>query len=171
VTMLDPSIITGRPMAPASSWNMSYFFGARFVVSGMLAMVPNALQGAMLGTFMYVVLLAIVRRRWIAATFVTVFVTAVVMAEGDGGSIWLTLGLAAVLGVGMMFVFLRYGLLAIASTMYVNQILHLVPLTIDPSRPHAAAAAFAMLAVMGIALYGFSATGAGGRLFRRLVPA
>jgi hypothetical protein len=150
---------------------MSYFFGTRFVVAGMLSMVPNALQGAMLGTFMYVVLLGIVRRRWIAATFVTVFVATAVIAETGGGNAWVTALMAAMLGLGMMFVFLRYGLLATASTLYVNQVLHLVPLTTDPSRPHAAAAAFAMLTVMAIALYAFSMTGAAGRLFRRLVPA
>jgi serine/threonine-protein kinase len=171
VTMLDWSILTGAPRPPVVPWNMSYFLGARFVVANMLMMLPNALQGAMLGTFMYVVLLAIVRRRWIAGTVVTLFVSAVVMAEGDGGNVWLTAVLAAVLGLGMMFVFLRYGLLAIASTLYVNQVLHLVPLTTDLSRPHAAVSTFAMLAVLALALYGFSVTGAGERLFRRLVPA
>jgi serine/threonine-protein kinase len=171
VTMTDLSIFTGGSPTPVALVNMSYFVGDRFVIANLLAMLPNALQSAMLGTFMYVLLLGIVRRRWIAATLVVLFVCAVVIAEGDGGNPWVVAALALALGVSVVFVFLRYGLLAVASTLYVNQILHVVPLTTDPSQPHAAIGAFAMLAVAALALYAFSVTGAGERLFRRLVPA
>jgi eukaryotic-like serine/threonine-protein kinase len=163
------SLIRKTAIDPELS-NMSYFVGARYAISHMIRVLPNALQGAMLAAFFYVVLLAIVRRQWIAATVVLGFVCAIILAEAGSSRVWLTLALAIVLGVVTVFVFLRYGLLALATALCVNQVLHVVPLTIDPSRPHAGSAAVAMLIVVALAVYGFRVSRAGDGLMRRLLP-
>jgi tRNA A-37 threonylcarbamoyl transferase component Bud32 len=171
VTLIDFAWLTGDVPRPPSPSRMDYFLGARYVIANLVAMVPNALQSAMLGTFMYVLLLAIVKRRWIAATLVLLFVCGVLLAEAGGGDAWITFALAAVLGGLTMFVFLRFGFLAIASALYVNQVLHMAPLTMDPSRPHAGVGMLAILIVLGLAAYAFRISRAGDRLLRRLLPA
>ncbi|HJR60497.1 MAG TPA: serine/threonine-protein kinase [Vicinamibacterales bacterium] len=167
---LLPAMAGASPQPPRTS-NMSYFVGARYAISLMVRMLPNALQSAMLGAFFYVVLLAMVRRQWIAATLVLVFVCATFLAEASGQSIWLSLILAASLGVVAVIVFLRFGLLAFASALYVSQVLTTVPLTIDLSRPHAGISALAMLFVAALAIYAFYISRAGEGMLRRLLPA
>jgi serine/threonine-protein kinase len=168
---IDVSALTGGAARQPQTSNMQYFIGARYAIARMLAMLPNALQSAMLGTFMYVLLLAIVRRRWIAATLVLIFICGVILAEAGVDNVWFMLTLAAALGGITIFVFLRFGFLAIATALYVNQVLHIVPLTIDPTRPHGGIAIVAMLGVMAIGSYGFYISRAGDRLFRGLLPA
>ena len=159
---------TGAAPQPQAS-NMDYFLGARYALSRMVRVLPNALQGAMLGTFFYVVLLAIVRRQWIAATVVLLFVTGLILAEAGEDSLWLTVTLAAVVGSVASFVFLRFGLLALATALYVNHVLHSVPLTADFTRPHAGISSVAILLVAALAVYAFHASGAGAGVLRRLV--
>jgi serine/threonine-protein kinase len=171
LTSIDVSALTGGAAGQPQTSNMQYFIGARYAIARMLGTMPNALQNAMLGTFMYVVLLAIVKRRWIAATLVLIFVCGVILAEAGADNVWFMLTLAAVLGGVTIFVFLRFGLLAIASALYVNQVLHLVPLTIDPTRPHGGIALLAMLVVAALGAYAFYISRAGDRLFRGLLPA
>ena len=98
---------------------MSYFMGAQYALSYMLLVLPNALQSAMLGAFFYVVLVALVRRQWIAASLVMVFVCGVILSESDDQRLWLTLILALALGGVTVVVFLRFGLLTLATALYV----------------------------------------------------
>jgi hypothetical protein len=124
----------------------------------------------MIGTFMYVVLLAIVKRQVIAATLVLVFVSAVILAEAGDQRIWVSLVFAAVLGGVVILVFLRFGLLALASALYVTQVLHAVPLTLDLSRPHAGISTLVVLGVAALAVYAFHISRAGRGMFRQLLP-
>ncbi len=133
-------------------------------------MVPNALQSAMLGTFLYIVLLAIVRRHWLAGSIVFAVLCGTILAEAGDDSIWLTLVVLAIVGPVSLFVLLRYGLLALATALAVNQMLRIVPLTADLSRPHAGVSALAMAVVAGLAVYGFHISRAGDGLLRRLLP-
>jgi hypothetical protein len=171
VTSIDVAALTGEVARQPQTSNMQYFVGARYAISSMLMMMPNALQNAMLGTFMYVVLLAIVKRRWIAAVLVLIFVCGIIVSEAADGSMWLIVLLAPVFAGVTMFVFLRFGLLAIATALYVSQVLNVVPLTIDLSRPHGGISSIAILAVVGLAVYAFHISRAGHGLMRRLVPA
>jgi serine/threonine-protein kinase len=162
-------VFTGISAQPQVS-NMSYFLGARYAIRDMLIVVPNALQNAMLGAFLYVVLLAIVRRQWIAAMLVLLFVCGIILAEGGDDPVWLSLVFAALIGTVAIIVFLRFGLLALATALYVAQLLNRVPLTIDLSRPHGGVSAAAILIVMALGMYGFYVSRAGDGLLRRLLP-
>jgi hypothetical protein len=169
---LDSYIVplTGAlPEQPQTS-NMLYFVAARSAIGVMLRVLPNALQSAMLGTFMYVVLLALVRRRWLAAALVMAFICAVVLAEAGSQHVWIVFALAVVLSAVTIFVFLRFGLLTLATAFLVMQILNRVPLTLDLSRPHAGVSSLALLVVAGISLYAFHVSRAGEGLLKRLFP-
>ena len=161
-------VATGAAPQPPRTSDMAYFVGSRYAIADMLRVVANALQGAMLGTFMYVILRAIVRRQWLAATLVLVFLCGLFVADLDVRSIWFAFGRAALLGALLMIVFLRFGLLALASALYVNALLRSVPLTIDLSRPHAGVSTLAILLVAALALSAFRISGAGQGMFRRL---
>ena len=163
-----PALTGAAPSQPVTS-DMEYFLGARYAIATMLRVLPNALQGAMLGTFMYVVVLAIVRRQWIAATLVMLFVCGIILAESEVVTIWVALVLAALLGAVAIVVFLRFGLLALAAALYVNAVLQSVPLTIDLSRPHAGVSTLAILLVAALAIFAFHTSRAGEGMFRGLL--
>ena len=149
--------------------NMAYFVGARYAISNILIVLPNAIQGAMIGAFLYVVLLSIVRRHWIAGGLVLLFVCGVILAEAGEDFVWMTAAFAGIAGVTTVVVFLRFGLLALATALSVNQILQVVPLTLDFTQPHGVASALALLAVGGLAVWSFYTSRAGEGLFRRIL--
>jgi hypothetical protein len=84
--------------------------------------------------------------------------------------VWIVLTLAAVLSAVTMFVFLRFGLLTLATAFLVMQILNTVPLTLDLSRPHAGVSSLALAIVAGLAVYAFHVSRAGEGLLRRVLP-
>jgi hypothetical protein len=150
--------------------NVNYLLGFRYTLSTMLRLIPNALQTAMLATFAYVVMLTIVRRRWIATALVLALLGGIIVAESGDDPVWTALVFAALIGGPAMFVFQRYGLLAIATGLLANFLIKSVPLTTDLTRPHAGAASFAILLLCAAAVYAFSISRAGEGMFRRLVP-
>jgi hypothetical protein len=162
--------LSGAPPQQPQVTNMGYFVAARYAIADMLRILPNALQSAMLGTFMYVVLLAIVGRRWIAATLVVTFICGVILTEAGSPHVWIVLTLAVILGAVAIFVFLRFGLLTLAAAFFVMQILNTVPLTLDLSRLHAGVSSLALFIVGALAVWAFHASRAGEGLLRRLVP-
>jgi hypothetical protein len=99
-----------------------------------------------------------------------VFICGVILAESDLHHPWIVLSIAAVLSAVTIFIFLRFGLLTLATALYVMQILNTVPLTLDLSRPHAGVSSLALLIVAGVAAYAFHVTRAGEGLLRRLLP-
>jgi tRNA A-37 threonylcarbamoyl transferase component Bud32 len=168
--MLSPQLVGQAPLQPAIS-QVNYLFGNRYTIGAMLLTFPNALQVAMIGTFLFVLLLALVRRRSVAAAIVGVpFGGLIVFATSQAG---LLVGiLFAVASVGtVIFVFLRYGLVGIAVTLMTTQALNIVPITADLTKPHALGSATVLITVVAVAVYAFRISGAGNGMFRRLVPA
>ena len=161
--------VAGFPNAPRVS-NAAYLLGGQYSVSWLLRVLPNSLQIAMFGTFIYVVLLALVRRRAIAIGILLLLFVGVLVAEGGGENIWLTIMFAVMLGVPLLYAFVRYGLLSLATAIAVNQTLQIAPLTLDLTKPHALASSMAIILVGGLAGYAFYTSRAGGGLLRRFVP-
>ena len=151
--------------------NVNYLLGFRYVLSAMLRLIPNALQTAMLGTFAYVVVLTIVRRRWIATALVLALLGGIIVGESGDEPVWTALVFAGLIGGPAMFVFQRYGLLALATGLLTNFAIKSVPFTTDLTRPHAGAASFAVLLLCAAAVYAFSSSRAGEGMLRRLLPA
>jgi serine/threonine-protein kinase len=172
VSALSPvvaGLIAGIPAVPRVS-SAAYLLGAEHSVSWLLRVIPNALQIAMIGTFVYVVLLALVRRRMVAIASLALLFSAVILSEGGDENVWLTLLFAAMLVLPLLYAFIRYGLLALATSMAVNQALQIAPLTLDLTTPHALASTLAIVLVGGLASYAFYISRPGGGLFRRLLP-
>jgi hypothetical protein len=160
----------GGVLAPPRLWNAQHLFGLRHGISMLLRVIPGALQSAMLGTFAYVVLLGLIRKRSIALGIIGAIFIAVVFSEGGADEAWLSLVFATLLVGPILFVFDRFGLLALAAGMIANQALQIVPLTLDLSRPYAATSTLCFVAVLGAAIYAFRISRAGDGLFRRLMP-
>ena len=161
-------LLGGGDVRELSTSNMAYFAGARFSIANMLVVLPTALQSAMIGAFLYVVLLSIVRRHWIAGGIVLLFVCSILLSE-IGILRWQALTFGLLAGVVAVVVFLRFGLLAIATALAVNQILLIVPLTLDLSQRHATVSSLALIVVAGLATGAFVISRAGEGIFRRLL--
>ena len=160
---------SGSEVYPQTS-NVNYLLGFRYTLSAILRFIPNALQTAMLGTFAYVVMLAIVRRRWIATALILALLGAVIVGESGDEPVWTALLFAALVGAPTMYVFQRYGLLPVATGLLTNFWIKTVPFTTDPARPHAEDTFFVVLLLSAAAAYAFHISRAGEGMFRRLLP-
>ena len=162
--------VAAHPGQPQLS-NVAFFTGVRFGLATLLRLLPNALQTTMLMTFAYVVIVAVVRRTWIANGIALLLFVGVLLSESDGTtSVWTALLFAAILGPVALFVLLRFGLLSIAGAMLTNQALHSIPLTTNLTQPHAGLSTLTVLAIGAAALYAFHLSRAGEGMFRRLLP-
>ncbi|HUR20343.1 MAG TPA: serine/threonine-protein kinase [Vicinamibacterales bacterium] len=166
---LVSEVASGAQAAPRL-WNGVHLFGIRHGVSALLRVAPNALQGAMVATFAYVVLLGLIRSRAVTVGIIGALFVAVLFSEGSGEEAWLTVLFAAVLVVPVLYVFVRFGLLALAAALAANQALQVAPLTLDLTRPYAGTSALCMVSVLAAAAYAFYISRAGNGLFRRFLP-
>lgn len=170
ITPVVAAMISGVP-GPLRISNATYLLGANHSVAWLLRVLPNSLQIAMFGTFFYVVLLALVRRRAIAIGILALLFGGALLSEAEGEKLWITLLFAAMLVIPLLYAFIRFGLLTVATAMAVNQALQIAPLTLDLTRPHALASSMTIVLVAGVAAYAFHISRAGSGLLRRLVPA
>jgi tRNA A-37 threonylcarbamoyl transferase component Bud32 len=147
------------PPVPISS-SVQFLLGERYALSSLLRSVPNQLQSAMVGTFLFVLLRAAIGRTWIAASLSVALLAAVVLFEG-GDSTLLSVTVVLVLFVApIMAVFLRYGVVAVAAALLVNQWTIMIPLTADLSRANATLSTMTILFLGGVAAAAFRASGA-----------
>jgi serine/threonine-protein kinase len=148
--------------------SLSHLLGVRFPVASVVRVIPNSLQTAMVVAFLYVLVVAIVRRQWLTWTIMVVTFAGVIFAENGGQNVWAPIAFAVVLGTIVLVAFIRFGLLTLATTFFVNQSLHSVSITLDLSQPHAAASTFVLLLIAGGAVFALSSSRAADGLFERL---
>lgn len=160
---------TGAP-APPRLWNAVHLFGLHHSLSSLLRIIPNSLQGAMSATFAFVVLLALIRSRTITISLIAFLFVGVIVSESGDDEPLLTAAFAVLLAGPVLYAFIRCGLLTLATALATNQILQLTPLTLDLTRPYAAASALSIIVVLAASAYAFSSSRAGDGLLRRLVP-
>ena len=149
----------------------SYFLGTRYALAALVRMIPNALQTTMLVTFLYVVIVALVRRRWIAIAITLVLCVSVIASESDALAPWAAVSLGTVVGLTAIFALLRFGLLTISLALLTNLMLRNVSLTTDMTRSDAPMAAVTLLIIGGAAAYAFYLSRAGEGMLRRFLPA
>lgn len=160
--------LVGAPPLPPRVTPVDFMLGAQYTASSVLRVIPNALQGAMVATFAYVVLLAISgRRRWVPTAVVAALFIAVVLAEGRGDELLRSFAFGVVIAVPVIYIFVRYGLLATATMMATNITLNIVPLTTNLSRPHAATSTLTILLLLSLAAFAFHRSRAGAALFKK----
>jgi tRNA A-37 threonylcarbamoyl transferase component Bud32 len=167
VAQLGP-LFGGPPPSPRLS-SVEFMLGPAAVVSSMLRVIPNALQGAMVATFAYVLLLAAAgRRRWVPILLMVLLFLGVIVSEGSGDQVLVNAAFGLLLAVPVIFIFVRYGLVASATMLGTNILLNTTPLTLNFSRLHAPASLILMVLLLGTALFAFHQTRAGAGLLKRL---
>ncbi len=151
--------------------NTAYFLGTRYALSLLVRFIPNALQTTMLVTFMYAVIAALVRRRWVAIGTTLVLCASVIASESETIAPWAAVTLATLVSAIAIFALLRFGLLTISLALLTDMILRNVSLTTDMTRLDAPMSAVTLLIVGGAAAYAFYVSRAGEGIFQRFLPA
>ena len=169
VAVLIPGITTNPGQLAGS--NTGYFLGARHALSVLVRLIPNALQSTMLLTFVYVVIAALVRRRWLATIVTLALCVSVIASESNGLATWASVTIATLTAAIAIFALIRFGLLTISTALLTNMALRNVPLTTDMTRIDAPIAALTLLVLTAAAAYAFYLSRAGEGMLRRLLPA
>jgi hypothetical protein len=154
------------PPIPPFAWNDT-LLGPRFVAGHLVEGSAVSMLLAPAFALLFFLLRAVLRREWLAvgafALIMAVPLSGVARENlGQGGSIATAFGL--VLGVVMILVFLRFGLLALVFGLYFGHFLEF-PLTTDSSAWYAGTSFFLLAVLAAIAVYGFRIATAGQPLF------
>jgi hypothetical protein len=122
---------------------------------------PGFLIMPMLGILSLVLLVIVLRKRWVAIAVLAVVIigigafAALAEAEGAARPGLVTIGCLAGMVVLALALFLRSGLLALIVTFFYFSRLRRFPLTLDSSEWYSGTSALAMLALAAIAVYAF----------------
>ncbi len=138
--------------------------GVRGALAGLLALFPDSVLLALLWFVLIFILRAVLRKDWLAAGALV----AIYMALN-----WLTTPaaplLAALFGAAqtalLVFVMLRFGLIALMASSFVLELLFVFPMTADFSVWYAGTSMFALLTVALMAAFAFRNSLAGRPLF------
>ena len=87
-----------------------------------------------------------------------------------GGNIYVNAGVYAMITAAFIFVLLRFGLLAVIVATFYMLLLERYPVTAQLDAWYVEGSYFALFIAIGLALYGFTATWAGGRRRRSAIP-
>jgi hypothetical protein len=157
--------VPGQPRAP----NMNMLLGAPYTIGTILRMIPNNLGNGLFFAVGFGVGRAITGRTWGGILMAFGLLFFYILTESSSDMPWLRLVLVIVFVVLMVASLYYGGLLSLAVTFFVNQILNNAPLTLQPSMPYAPSAFAAMLIVFGLAAFGFYASRGGQPLFGRIL--
>jgi hypothetical protein len=140
---LDPA-----PPIPSFPWDLT-LLGPRAVAGHLAAGWAVTMLLAIGLALIFFLLKAVLRKEWLAAA---VFVPFLAWALSDGG--WIAFGIGLVVSAAFIFVFLRFGLLALVFANYFTHFLQF-PLTTDSTAWYAGTSLFLLLVLAAIAIYGF----------------
>jgi tRNA A-37 threonylcarbamoyl transferase component Bud32 len=160
-----PVLFGDAPDAALAHSNPVFLLGARFTVSAVLATIPNALQIAMAGAFVFVILRALFGRIWPATVVMYLIFAIVIVAESGLGHGALLLVPVVAIVTPVLFVFLRFGLISLITVLVVNQMLSNSALTTDLTQSHAATGVWTLIALLAVAGWAFHTSRAGRGLF------
>ena len=154
------------PSSP-ESLDLRTLLGARFAVSLSLAEIVSAVGRALLFFLLLFFLRLILRKQWLAAA---AMVTILVIADFGGFETPLVDSVFfAVAYGGVIFVLIRFGLVAYAISLFVQDMLTDYPITRHLSAWYAPSGIFAIALVAALAIYGFRTTLEGRPVFRGLL--
>jgi hypothetical protein len=163
-----PAILTGVPGQPRAP-NMNMLLGAPYAIGTILRMIPNNLGNGLFFAVGFGVGRALTGRTWGGLLLAAGLLFFYIQTEASSEIPWARLVLVIVF-VALMVASLYYGgLLSLAVTFFVNQILNNAPMTLQPSMPYASSAFAAMLIVFALAVFGFYASRGGQPLFGRVL--
>ena len=152
VTIHAPSWFGEPRLSPISQWT-SPLVATRNLVYAWCYNSVNAIFISLIVLFMLLMAYLLFRRRWIAMLVLGVIATVGVGSPGVAPVYELTTG--AIMAVILVFVLVRYGLLAFALTTFLNAFLEAAPLTFDTDAWYFGRSLAVLLILLGIAVYGF----------------
>ena len=126
--------------------------GTREAASIFFALQNDAVFAAVGMMFLFFLAAAIFRRKWLGALPVGLLFAMLNVSEEN---LAIELPFAILMAILLVFVVLRFGLLAVAVGGVVAPLLTNSPITLDFSRWYAGRSLFALAVVVAIALYGF----------------
>jgi hypothetical protein len=149
--------LVGDPPLQPQSADVLFVAGSGSAVLRILTLIPGAIQNAAIAVMIYVVVRALTRRHWIAAVSTVVVWVLLFGLEGAALRQSINLPVSAITAGIAFFTLMRFGLLPLIVTQFVQLLLGRAPLTLDLSASHFQAGAAAMLIVIGLAAYGYYA--------------
>jgi serine/threonine-protein kinase len=136
------------PPIPSFPWDLT-LLGPRAVAGHLAAGWAVTMLIATGLALIFFLLKAVLRKEWLAAA---VFLPLFAWLLSEGG--WIPFGFGLVVSAAFIFVFLRFGLLALVFANYYTHFLQF-PLTTDSSAWYAGTSLFLLLVLAAIAIYGF----------------
>ena len=138
--------------------------GVTGAVAEFLALIPNCVLLALLWFVLIFILRTVLRRDWLAAAALVLIYMALKWLATPASPALAAL-FAAVQTALLVFVMLRFGLVALIASLFVFVLLQMFPITADFSVWYAGASLFALLSVAAMAAFALHASLAGRPLF------
>jgi len=140
--------LEASPPIPPFNWEVM-LRGPRYVADHLAGAPAYSMLLPLGWSLLFFLFRAVLRKEWLAAA---AFVFLVAWPTEGGG--WIVFALGLVTAGAIIFVFLRFGLLALVFCTFFSHFLQF-PLTTDPSAWYAGTSLFLLLVLAGIAVYGF----------------
>jgi hypothetical protein len=128
--------------------------GIRLTVAGALSSLAGSLFGPMIILFLLFVLRVLLRKEWAAAAVCAVLVGFLGMGAPSGYLVQ-DLTLNVIQGAALVFVLMRFGLIALIATSSLSDYLLNVPRTLDFSQWYAPMGMLPLVLMALVAIYGF----------------
>jgi serine/threonine-protein kinase len=158
------NLATGKPITAPADVNWEAFGSLTYSFGLVLDQSIHSLMRVMEGVFVLLLMRLVLRKVWLAGA---AFVLLIGLMEGVPGGPTPILNFAqiALIVTLLLFVIVRYGLVAVAVGFYIGDLLEVVPLQLDLGAWYAPQVLLPMAAVLALLLYGFHVALAGQPVF------
>jgi hypothetical protein len=153
------------PLQPPFGTALNAMSSAPRVLNGWAVWGHEALISTLFITLLFIVIRLIVRRPWVAAVVGVALITAISNNASAVTGGWVEFVFVFAVIAASTAVLFRYGLLALAVALFVDDVTTAVPMTPHLSAWWAGGSNLTMLALAAIAMFGFYASRAGQPLF------
>ncbi len=153
----------GSPPVTPRSFETHLLLGGRAVVSGTLGMLSQSIFPGLAVLFLFFLFRMLLRKQWAAAAVLILILTASEALRTEAPLLF-ALFLAIAYAV-LVFLLMRFGLLAAIAAFFFNRLLNGFPITTDASAWYAGIGLTAVLVMAAVTLYGFYTSLAGRPVF------
>jgi hypothetical protein len=164
VVVLHEFVLLGAGATPNIQVSLASLMGVKGSLATFLIVITNGLILVLVWFILLSILRRLLRRQWLAAAaFVAIYMTIGALVSFE--SPWFAALFTAIETAILVFVLLRYGLLAVLAAAFAYEIAVVFPITADFSAWYSGASIFALLSVAAVAAYAFQTALAGRPLF------
>jgi serine/threonine protein kinase len=163
-----PGLFGAPPPRPAAVSNLS-FLGLRYDLAQLLQILTMAVLVPMAILLLLLLLLVLVRSRRLGVLALFIILTGVstLITLQPGGNIYVNAAVYGMLTAAIIFVLVRFGLLAVMIAGFYMLLLERFPITANLDAWYVQGSYFALLIAAGLAVFGFSTSLRGRRPRRR----